>query len=145
MAPKICLFLQKKIELIHRCCEIGNVEELRKYLDRRKLSVARESKSDLFLTPLHVAVAFNRIEVARHLGGRFPETLHQQDKLGRTPLHYAAMRADGKFAYNTLLTLGANKDLEDHVSITSYVLNIICFLSYYSKPNFFTIRLSQGH
>lgn len=96
---------------------MGNVRELRQYLDRRKLAVACECASELFATPLHVAVTFNRIEAVRYLGGRFPETLRQPDRLGRTPLHYAAMRADGQFAYHTLLTLGANKDLEDHVSL----------------------------
>lgn len=109
--------MQKKIELIHTCCEIGNLEELQKYLDRRKFAIACENKSGFFLTPLHIAVTRSRISVVRYLGGRFPETLKQLDRMGRTPLHYAAMRTDGKFIYNMLLMLGADKSLEDQVSI----------------------------
>lgn len=111
---------QKKIELIHHCCEIGNLDELQKYLDRRKLAIARENKTGLYLTPLHTAVKNNHRDVARYLGGRFPETFKVVDKLGRTPLHYSSIHPNGKYVYNMLLTLGADKTIEDYVSTYSY-------------------------
>lgn len=112
----INVMLQKKIELIHYCCEIGNIDELRKHLDRRKFALARENKTMLYLTPLHVAVIYNRRTVVRYLAGRFPETFKAVDKLGRTPLHFASIHPDGKFVYNMLLTLGADKNIKDNVS-----------------------------
>lgn len=80
--------------MIHHCCQIGNIQELQKFLDRRKFAVAREDKTGYKMSPLHVAVLFNEIGAARYLAGRFPETLQQKDALGRTPLHYAAMHPD---------------------------------------------------
>ncbi|XP_065200191.1 uncharacterized protein LOC135831544 isoform X2 [Planococcus citri] len=103
----------KKIELIHHCCEIGNLEELQKYLDRRKLAVVRENKTGLYLTPLHVAVINNHRDIARYLGGRFPETFKVIDKFGRTPLHFASIHPKGSYIYNMLLTLGADKYVKD--------------------------------
>lgn len=80
------------------------------------MAYARESKSGLYLTPLHVAVLNNRRHIARYLGGRFPETFKMADKKGRTPLHYAGMHPHGGYIYKLLLILGADKTSEDDVS-----------------------------
>lgn len=116
--------MQKKIELIHSCCELGSYEELQKYLDRRKYATARESNSQLYLTPLHIATAYNHISIARYLVGRFPETLNKTDLVGRTPLHYASINPNGKYIYNVLLTLGADKTMKDNVSIQMHKSNL---------------------
>ncbi len=109
--------LQKKIELIHYCCKIGNLDELQKFLDRRKFAIARENKTRLYLTPLHVACLYNRRNIARYLGGRFPETFKMTDKMGRTPLHFASIHPNGKFLYRMMVNLGADEKIEDEVSV----------------------------
>jgi ankyrin repeat protein len=72
----------------------------------------------LYLSPLHVAVVHNRPSIIWYLSGAFPETLTVTDRLGRTPLHYAAINPKGKRVYNTLVALGADKTVQDKVSAT---------------------------
>ncbi|XP_068082154.1 uncharacterized protein [Anabrus simplex] len=118
--PEIQTFLNNvpsymaKINTVQAAAREGRLRDLQAALDRRRFAVARENSTPLNVTPLHVAVLFTRADVARYLGGRFPETLNVPDSDNRTPLHYAATLADNGHMYNLLLNLGANPTLKDN-------------------------------
>ncbi|XP_054287924.1 uncharacterized protein LOC129003650 [Macrosteles quadrilineatus] len=129
--PDVQLFLDnipsymKKIEKVHTATREGNLRELQAALDRRKFAVARESKSTLRLSPLHVAVLYGRTAVVRFLTSRFPETMKVGDTKGRTPLHYAATLSDNGHYYNLMADLGGDTSVEDNNGKTAefYIKN----------------------
>lgn len=97
-------FFQDKIDQIHRCCAIGDMDRLTKVLDRKKFCLARESKSGLGLTPLHTAALYEQLEVFEYLTAKFPETLKLVDSHGRTPLDYVTSMPHNKFQDNLMNT-----------------------------------------
>ncbi|XP_050526053.1 uncharacterized protein LOC126896914 isoform X2 [Daktulosphaira vitifoliae] len=95
-------FYANKIEQIHRCCAIGDMKTLSEILDRRKFCLARESKTGLGLTPLHVAAIYEQLNIFGYLAARFPETLKSTDFKGRTPMDYINLLPD-KTLFNALI------------------------------------------
>ncbi|XP_071446845.1 uncharacterized protein [Hetaerina americana] len=131
------------ISSIHEAASKGKLREIQARLDRRKFAIAKEPI--VGATPLHSAVlgawlrgeqpgdggeedAFKVNAMIRYLGGRFPESLNQRDRFGRTPLHYACAleRDDDRLGvYETLQGLGADPNIEDSLGLTPeyYVSN----------------------
>jgi ankyrin repeat protein len=73
------------------------LDGLTQVLDRRKFCLARESKSGLGLTPLHIAVIYEQLDVFEYLANNFPETLKLTDSNGWTPVDYAKFMPNKTF------------------------------------------------
>uniref|UniRef100_A0A1I7T975 ANK_REP_REGION domain-containing protein n=1 Tax=Caenorhabditis tropicalis TaxID=1561998 RepID=A0A1I7T975_9PELO len=66
---------------------------------------------------LHIAVLQEKHEIVEHLALTFPNQIDLTDTLGRTALHYAACQQNA--IYDSLVDLGARKDLPDQEGITA--------------------------
>ncbi|XP_046391522.1 uncharacterized protein LOC124159656 [Ischnura elegans] len=129
------------IRSIHEAASKGRLREVQARLDRRKFAIAKEPL--IGATPLHSAVlggwmrkkslqdkgeaASDVKAMVRYLGGRFPESINQRDRSGRTPLHYACgltEEEDRRSLYETLKKLGADPTIEDNLGHTpAYYMN----------------------
>ncbi|XP_050440566.1 uncharacterized protein LOC126845740 isoform X2 [Adelges cooleyi] len=95
-------FYANKIDQIHRFCSNGDLNGLMEVLDRRKFCLARECKTGLGLTPLHIAALYEQLDVFGYLAARFPETLKLTDFCGRSAMDYVTLLPD-KTLLNALL------------------------------------------
>ncbi|CAI5445216.1 unnamed protein product [Caenorhabditis angaria] len=66
---------------------------------------------------LQIAVLREKHELVEYLASTFPAQIGLLDTLGRTSLHYAAVQQNA--IYDTLVDLGARKDLPDNEGITA--------------------------
>ncbi|KAF4528961.1 hypothetical protein B566_EDAN011266 [Ephemera danica] len=123
-----------KIAAVHEAAARGDVAALQVALERRKFVTSRDKYG---ATPLHKAVLFLQVGVARYLGTRFPEALDAQDHAGRTSLHYAAVLPDRGALYRSLVALGADPRLRDKVS---HVLSCM-----FLQPFYLFAWLQRGH
>ncbi|KAM1587404.1 hypothetical protein ACFX1X_026901 [Malus domestica] len=88
---------------LYRAAFSGNWEEASKFLDSDP-DAAKARISDLSMTALHVAASEGRSEFVEKLVKRVPsDVLEMQDKMGFTPLHYAAIGGSPRSAKALLM------------------------------------------
>ncbi|KAA0201631.1 hypothetical protein HAZT_HAZT005847 [Hyalella azteca] len=100
----------ENVEDIHAAAEAGETRRVQTLIDRRKKASVRDTNH---CNILHKAVLHGHSDLVRHLVQSYPELLDQQDRAGRTPLHYAAVLRDGGHTYKILDKAGADASLED--------------------------------
>jgi nucleolar GTP-binding protein len=82
-------------------------------IDRKKLALCRDGRG---LSPLHKAIVFSRIDIAKYLIRNYPQSVvNSMDQHKRTPLHYAAALRDGGYLYKQLRKAGADPNIFDSV------------------------------
>ncbi|XP_059476615.1 serine/threonine-protein phosphatase 6 regulatory ankyrin repeat subunit B-like [Neocloeon triangulifer] len=123
--PRVNAFLKKvprfqgRIARVHEAAKNGDLTTLALILDRPELAVSRD---DTGSTPVHKAMITNHIAVVRYLLHKAPKSLTATDRMGRSPLHYAAALdgvkqgggGTGGFSwYQFLLEEGAPEDSMD--------------------------------
>ncbi|KJH52510.1 ankyrin repeat protein [Dictyocaulus viviparus] len=101
---------QAKIQAIHNAVESGNLRAVKLLTDRKKLALCRDSRG---LSPLHKAIIFDRIDIAKYLIRNYPHVVNAMDQKKRTPLHYAAAYRDGGHLYKILRRSGADPNIYD--------------------------------
>uniref|UniRef100_A0AC35TST0 ANK_REP_REGION domain-containing protein n=1 Tax=Rhabditophanes sp. KR3021 TaxID=114890 RepID=A0AC35TST0_9BILA len=101
---------QSKIHAIHKAVETGNLRAVKLLTDRKKLALCRDSNG---LTPLHKAIVFNKIDIAKYLIRNYPQTVNAMDQNKRTSLHLAAANRDGGYLYKLLRKVGADPNIFD--------------------------------
>uniref|UniRef100_A0A0K0F5M1 ANK_REP_REGION domain-containing protein n=1 Tax=Strongyloides venezuelensis TaxID=75913 RepID=A0A0K0F5M1_STRVS len=101
---------QAKINSIHKAVEQGNLRAVKLLTDRKKLALCRDCNG---LTPLHKAIVFNKIDIAKYLLRNYPQTVNAMDQNKRTPLHYSAAMRDGGYLYKLMRKVGADPNIFD--------------------------------
>jgi len=97
------------VETIHDAAKVGDVQVLLKFIDSDKASV--DKKDARGITPLGVAVGFNRVEAVKALLAAGADA-NLADAKGNSPLHYACGYGR-KEAAEALLASGAKADLKN--------------------------------
>ncbi|KAF2362814.1 ATP:guanido phosphotransferase N-terminal [Trinorchestia longiramus] len=97
-------------EDMHAAAEAGDTRKVKSLIDRRKKASLRDSNQSNIL---HKAVLHGHSDLVRYLVQSYPELMNQQDRAGRTPLHYAAVLRDGGHTYKILNKAGADDSVAD--------------------------------
>ncbi|EFP09410.1 hypothetical protein CRE_25144 [Caenorhabditis remanei] len=89
----------------------------RKKLDQTVDEDVMKTRDRRGMRLLHIAVLREKHEFVEHLAVRFSNQIDLTDTLGRTALHYAAAQQNA--IYDSLVDLGARKDLPDQDGVTA--------------------------
>uniref|UniRef100_A0A914GVW4 Uncharacterized protein n=1 Tax=Globodera rostochiensis TaxID=31243 RepID=A0A914GVW4_GLORO len=90
--------------------EQGNLRAVKLLTDRKKLALCRDCRG---LAPLHKAIVFGQIDIAKYLIRNYPQSVNAMDQNKRTPLHYAAALRDGGYMYKLMRKAGADPNIFD--------------------------------
>ena len=101
---KLAVGPQVDIKTLHDAAKAGNVEKAKEFLD---WGVEADAQDDRGISPLGIAVGFNRLEMVEFLLSK-GVTVDARDGQGNTPLHYAAGYGR-KGALELLLAAGADR------------------------------------
>ncbi|XP_068215443.1 arginine kinase-like isoform X2 [Palaemon carinicauda] len=100
----------ESIEELHKAVEEGETRKVVQLLDKRKKAQTRDRNQ---ANILHKAVLHGHTDLVRYMVSSFPELMKQEDRAGRTPLHYAAVIRDGGHIYKILEKEGADSKAKD--------------------------------
>lgn len=99
------------IEELHSAVEEGESRKVMQLLDKKQKAQTRDRNQ---ANILHKAVLHGHTDLVRYMISTFPELIKQEDRAGRTPLHYAAVLRDGGHIYKILEKAGGNPKAKDH-------------------------------
>ncbi|TRY79118.1 hypothetical protein TCAL_09905 [Tigriopus californicus] len=105
---------QEKIDTIHEQVIRGDLNSVRRMLEKKGWSNARDHYGH---SPLHKSVMANQEDIMRYLLNNFPDLIGIRDNENRTPLHYAAAlqgtTGGVNQLYNILVDSGADENAVD--------------------------------
>ncbi|GBP33849.1 Target of rapamycin complex 2 subunit AVO2 [Eumeta japonica] len=106
--------LLAKCDALHAAVEKGSLLELQELLEpeynKNKYVLCLD---DAGVGLLHKCIFYDYMDIAKWLVQNFPQTVHQRDSLGRTPLHYVCMCRDEAGAAALLEGAGARAGARD--------------------------------
>lgn len=85
----INLSLSKKSTPFHLACSKGDIDQLRKLVEKENIDPMKPDSTGTF--PLHIAVISNKIECARLLLNKYGCSPNSLDKNNMTALHHACL------------------------------------------------------
>lgn len=72
------MILQAKINATHKAVESGKLRAVKMLVDRKKMAFCRDARH---LTPLHKAIVFGKIDIAKYLIRYYPQSSNAMDQV----------------------------------------------------------------